>query len=373
VARSGRPGPGPVVAINGRASVRTEIGGVERFALQMSMRLPRLRPDRYGVIRPHPLLAHRAGHVWEQVVLPARSTRYGLLYCPANLAPIVSDRTVPVIHDLAALRFPEAYSRSYVGYQRAILPVIARRARLVITVSEFSRAELLDLLRISPERIEVIPEGVDERFVPAQRSEAAAVATRHGLRRPYVLTVGTVSARKNLEVLEPAARALEQDGIELVVAGSDRHYLRSPGTSLRRLGYISDRDLPALYAGARALAMPSRYEGFGLPCLEAMACGTPVVAARAAALPETVGEAGLLVDADDQLGFAEALTAVTRDRALHARLSEAGLQRAAEFPWSRTAELTDAVLARLLRGGAHSSVDLGAPIASARCSSSDAA
>ncbi len=271
-----------------------QIGGVERLAREMALRLPALAPDRYRVIRPPAALAHRAGHLWEQAALPVESARYALVYSPANLAPVLSRRNVLVVHDAAALRYPEAYSRAYSAYQRRVLPVLARRARLVITVSEFSRGELVELLGIGAERIRVIAEGVDRRFAPG--AETTLVRERYGLTKRYVLAVGTVSARKNLGALETAVRALGERGIEVVLAGSDRDYLRGSRVPLRRLGYVTERHLPALYAGALAFVMPSLYEGFGLPCLEAMACGVPVVALARGALPETVGDAGLIVE-----------------------------------------------------------------------------
>ncbi len=340
------PGGTLGVAINARAAVREQIGGVERLAREMAMRLPALRPDRYRVIRPPSGLAHAAGHVWEQGMLPASAAGCALIYSPANLAPLVSSRNVVVIHDLAALRHPGAYSSSYVRYQRLMLPQLARRARLVITVSEFSRAELVEVIGIAPERIAVIPGGVGERF--RADVDPSAVRRRYALEAPYALVVGTVSERKNLALLTLASRALRDRGVELVLAGADRDYLRATDVPLRRLGYVPDDQLPALYAGASALAMPSRYEGFGLPCLEAMACGTPVVAAAAGALPETVGEAGLLVDPADPEAFAGELITASCDDATRDRLVGAGLKRAAGFSWARTAELTDETIGRLL-------------------------
>lgn len=335
-----------VVAINARAAVRMEIGGVERLAREMTCRLPALRPDRYRVIRPPRRLAHRAGHVWEQAVLPAQVSGAAALYSPANLAPAACTRNVLVIHDVAALRYPDAYSRPYVEYQRRLLPRLARDAIALIAPSEFSRAELIEVLGAPAERVTVIPEGVDERFFADAVPGTAAAA--YGLEGPYVLAVGTMSARKNLNALNRAAAGLKQRGIDLVLAGSDRGYLRGSPGGLRRLGYIEERHLPGLYAGALALAIPSRYEGFGLPCLEAMASGTPVVAANAGALPETCGEAALLVEPRDEAGFADALLAAASDEPVRAGLIEAGRRWAAGFSWTQTASLTDALIGEVI-------------------------
>ena len=326
--------------------MREHIGGVERLAREMSVRLPLLRPDRYRVVRPPKSLAHGAGHLWEQAVLPARAADCALIYSPANMAPVASRRNVVVIHDAAALRHPEAYSGAYATYHRLILPLLARRARLVLTVSEFSARELVELLGADPARIRVIPNGVEERFRPDADPEPAR--RRHDLGRPYVLAVGTSSARKNHLALDASARALDREGIDLVVAGSDRGYLRGADAEPRRLGYVSEADLPGLYSGALALAMPSLHEGFGLPCLEAMASGTPVVIAPRGALPETCGDAALSADPGDPPAFAQTLLAAARDDALRARLVPAGLRRASSFSWTRTAELTDRAIGGLL-------------------------
>ena len=333
------------VLIDARAAARAEIGGVERVARELSARLPALRPDRYRVARPPAALAHRAGHAWEQALALRRCQ---LLYCPANLAPLGSRRHVVVIHDVAALSHPEWYRPIYVRYQRLLLPLIARRARRVITVSEFSKREVVRTLGVPVDRVEVVPNGVEPRFQRGADSSPARAA--HRLDRPYVLAVGTLIARKNLPALAVAEPLLEERGIELVTAGSGRGYMRAdartpPG---RPLGYVRDEHLPGLYAGALALAMPSLYEGFGLPCLEAMACGTPVVAADRGALPDTCGDAALVVDPDDRESLAEALLLAALDPRVRERLSEAGAERAGQFTWERSAALTDAAIGALL-------------------------
>jgi glycosyltransferase involved in cell wall biosynthesis len=330
------------VVIDARAAIRRETGGVERVARELALRLPALRPERYEALAPRPRLAHRAGHAWEQLVLPLRARAAALILCPANLAPLASARNLVLIHDVAALAHPEWYGRAYGAWQRVALPAIARRARLVITVSEFSRGEIAERLGVDAR---VVPNGVDESFSPG--ADAGPAARALGLERPYVLALSTRIARKNVGVLGAAAAALAERDIELVTAGSGRSYMRAGATPPGRpLGYVPEALLPGLLSGARALAMPSVYEGFGLPALEAMASGTPVVAADRAALPEVCGGAALLADPDDPDAFADALLRAAGPE--HERLRAAGLERAAGFSWDRSARMIDRLVGELL-------------------------
>jgi glycosyltransferase involved in cell wall biosynthesis len=315
-----------VIALNARAAARPELGGVERWARELAARLPALGD--YEVIRPPANFVHRAGHAWEQAVLPLKARRARLLLNPANLAPVAFPRNAVVIHDAAALRNPEWYSSAYVAWQRAVLPRVAKGARLVITVSEFSRAELRELLDVDAR---VVPGGVDARFHPDADPEPAKAAL--ALTRPYVLTVASRTARKNLHALDATARRLATKRIELVAAGGQRPQFRNGQQPARALGHVPDDHLPGLYAGAEAFVLPSLHEGFGLTCLEAMACGTPVVAARAGALPETCGDAARYVDPANPDDIAGQVEAALGDGALRA----AGPARAKQFTWERTA------------------------------------
>ena len=334
------------VLINARAAARPELGGVERWARELSARLPRLDPAGYRVVRPPRALVHRAGHAWEQLALPARARGAPLLLNPANVAPLAFPRNVVVIHDAAALREPGWYSRLYVAWQRALLPALARRAVHLVTVSQFSRHELIDLLDADPGKITVIPGGVDERFHPEVDPEPARAAL--ALHRPYVLTVASRTARKNLAALDETARRLAAAGIELVAAGGERPQFREGAAAgadgVRFLGHVPDDHLPGLYAGARAFVLPSLYEGFGLTALEAMAAGVPVVVSDRGGLPEVVGDAGVLVEPEDPAAIAAGVERVIGEGEERARLIAAGPVRAREFTWASTAERVDALL-----------------------------
>lgn len=324
-------------------------------------RLRALAPEAYAVAQP-PAWARRRqlAQTWEQTALPAAAARRraALIFSPANLAPLAWPRNVLVMHDAAVLREPDAYSPAYRAWHRRFGLACARRAVGVVTVSEFSRAELIELAGLDPERLTVIAGGVGAAFRPraadpatADAAEAAdgAVARRWGLERPYVLTIATTDARKNLTALERSARELAALGIDLAWAGDARPYFSRapPPAGLRRLGYVPDADLPALYRGALAFVLPSRYEGFGLTCVEAMACGTPVVAADRGALPETCDGAALLVDPDDHAALAAAVVAAATDESLRDRLRAGGLRRAAALTWDATAARTHGLLTRL--------------------------
>ena len=203
--------------------MRREIGGVERWARELSNRLPALRPGRYSVMRPPATLAHGAGQAWEQVALPLAARRSELLLSPANMAPLAGRGNVVVIHDVAPFREPDWFGRAYGAWHRALMPRIARGARLVIAPSEFVRGELVELLGLDPGRVRAIAPGVDAALRRPRSPEP--LLRRLGLEQPYVLALGTDSPRKNLGLLDRIAPALAAPGFGVAIAGSGRSYL----------------------------------------------------------------------------------------------------------------------------------------------------
>jgi glycosyltransferase involved in cell wall biosynthesis len=258
---------------------------------------------------------------WYLGALPVAARTDDVLHVPGHRGPLLSPAPLVVtIHDLAVLRHPEAFNRWTRTYSRAFLPRLARSAMRVIAVSEFTAREAVELLGVEEERVRVIPHGVEAPFEPTGRAEDG----------DYVLAVGTLEPRKNLPRVVLAA---ERAGVELRVVGA-----RGWGdVGVESAGFVSDDELARLYRGAVCLVYPSVYEGFGLPVLEAMACGTPVVTSRNTALAELSGDAAVLVDPRAVEAIAAGIAEAGRRRE---ELREAGLERARSFTWEAAARAT---------------------------------
>ena len=272
---------------------------------------------------------------WYPAVLPwrARRERLDVLHCTTYRAPLAASVPVVVtVHDLTLLRHPELLPLWTRLYGRTALRAVVRAAARVIAVSEFTKREVVELLGVQEERVRVVPNAADERFTPEGP----------GAEGEYVLTVGTLEPRKNLPRLAAAARAL---GVELRVAGA-RGWgdVDVAGDGVRWLGEVADEELPALYRGALCVAYPSLYEGFGIPVLEAMACGAAVVTSRGTAMEEVAGPAAVLVDPRDVDAIAYGL-----EQAMGRRdeLRRAGIERARRFTWAAAARATEAVYREL--------------------------
>jgi alpha-1,3-rhamnosyl/mannosyltransferase len=351
------------VGIDGRA-FGSPAAGVRRYVSNLVPALAALDGVQMVVLGGHPDaipagLAHveepphpptNAG--WVIVGLPRAAYRaeVDVIHAPAYTAPLWAHAPVVLtIHDVSYARRPQWYPYRQDWLRQAFYRRSARAAAEIVTDSAFSAGEIHEAYRIERDRIAVVPLGVSRAFSPGPAGSSAQLPT--GLTNPFVLHVGDLHERRNLPMLVDAVlRARRQvPALTLALAGLDRGVATrlveratrggAPG-AIRLLGVVGDDVLRALYGGAVALTYPSRYEGFGLPVLEAMASGTPVVAARAASIPEVLGDAGLLLEPDDVDGWAAAITRLVDDSPAWERMRAAGLARAASFTWAATARAT---------------------------------
>lgn len=281
------------------------------------------------------------------------------------LPPLRQGKTVVTIHDLSFLRYPEGAEPKLRRYLSSVVPRAVSRADLVLGDSENTRNDIIELLGVPPGKVEVLHPGVDEIFrVVEDERVLTEVSSLHGLDFPFILTVGTVEPRKNLILLLDAYAALRKASDvphKLVIAGGkgwlyEGVFRRVEELSLDEdvifLGFVADQNLPALYSLADVFVFPSLYEGFGLPPLEAMACGTPVITSRTSSLPEVVDEAGLMVPANDPDMLAETIGRVLNDPGLGEDLAKRGVSQARKFTWQATGEKLLAIYQRLLEEGA---------------------
>ncbi len=315
-------------------------------------------PARPGRAWRAPAERPAARAVWEQAALPILARRAGVdvLHGPVNVLPLLATcPTVVTVHDLAFLRRPDLVPTGRRRYFAALAGASVRRAARVIAVSESTRADIVGYLGVRPEKVVVTHLAADDGFRPVTGDALVAFQAEQGLVRPFVLSVGTIEPRKNLPALLRAFGSLAEElPHDLVLLGAEgwmggpirAAWLELPAATRERVrfvGFAPARALPAWYSAAAVLAFPSHYEGFGLPPLEAMSCGTPVVASNTSSLPEVVGDAALTVDPDDDAALAAALRRVLTEPALAADLRARGLARARRFSWAATAEATVAV------------------------------
>jgi glycosyltransferase involved in cell wall biosynthesis len=331
---------------------------------------PKENRTNFAVTRPNfifeqlPSDARLTRLLWEQWVLPLRLKQRGadILHSTHYTTPITGAiRRIVTFHDMTFLMYPEMHTAGKRFFFTWMIRFAARRADAIVADSNSTRHDVLRLLKIDPEKVFAVPLGVSSRFCPNQdAAETEAVCRRYGLPQPFILHVGELQPRKNMPRLVQAFKQIKLRGLphRLVFVGRKGWMYGELFKTLQELdiadqvifpGYVPESDLPFLYNAADLSVYPSLYEGFGLPVLEALACGTPVVTSNVSSMPEIIGDAGILVNPRQVEAIAEAMYRVLTDRALHDDLSRRGIERARLFPWERTARETLAVYERVVK------------------------
>lgn len=355
------------IAIDARdlANVTT---GVGRYLLNLLQHFPDLRPDFFFTLytdRPIPVPQRAAtlrtkiltGHpwLWKQVLMPIEQKRAhtDLFFVPSYSTPVCNPtHAVVTIHDMIYTRYPQWTTRLERWRFATIVRYSARFASRIIAVSEATRKDILALTGVSPRKVKVIYEGVDPIFRELPAENLVAAGARLGLALPFILYVGSLHYRRNVKRLLQAFAQLKQaEKIphQLVLCGLnlfEHHELEHWVTELQLVehvkyfGYVTDEDLVALYNLAELFVYPSMYEGFGLPVLEAMACGTPVITGNSSSLPEVAGDAALLIDPHDTLALSRAMASLIREASLRQELRERGQAQCRKFAWRTAAAET---------------------------------
>lgn len=354
--------------IDGRF-VQDHFPGIGRYTFNLIRALAQVAPDRAFTVWYNPTLRNtrydmmalarspnvrlerldvRTFSLQEQWRLPARldECRAGLYHSPYYIMPYrPGTRTVVTLYDLMPLRYPHYFSPSQRLIFNLAIRLAVRAARRVIAISQATAQDLVQLLRVPLNKIDVIPLAADPAFQPLPAQDVARVGEKYKLPESYVLSVGINKPHKNLGTLVEAWQRTKGEAGALVLAGAwdARYPIAQDGAATEGMVFIPnipEGDLPALYAGARVFVMPSLYEGFGLPMLEAMACGAPVIAANTSSLPEVAGNAALFFDPMDANALTEQILKVVRSSPLGEELRAKSLARAAQFSWEHTARET---------------------------------
>jgi len=342
--------------VNARFATRP-FTGVQRYSYEVSLRLrnatfiaPRPALKEYEGLQDRVIVAggRLNGHPWEQIALPWTIPQRAPLFSPAGCGPMAHPNQVLTIHDLGPLDAPESYSRGFALWYSQLVPALARKTRKIVTVSEYCRRRIVESLRVPESKVIVAGEAASTFFFRRSEAEIQRVKERFRISGSYFLAVGAISPRKNLtRLLEAWTRVIgDMDGASLVIVGKEGlrfasfSILSMPHDGVVHLTSVDDDELACLYSGARGLLYPSLYEGFGLPILEAMASGCPVLTSNCTAMPEVAGNAAVLVDPLSVACIAEGIRMLAHG--VRARdLSQQGYKRSQRFSWERTAEIVE--------------------------------
>ncbi|MEX3958516.1 glycosyltransferase family 4 protein [Trinickia sp. EG282A] len=343
-------------AINGKFTAQ-RITGVQRVAYELTraMQLLDLHSNDIEIVVPRnatepgaSLLSKRCcpwfmGNVWEQIALPLTTSGETLISL-CNTSPLIKRRQIVMVHDMAIFDVPYAFSKKFRLWYKLVFATIHRNAKVILTVSEFSKERICRHLNVDPSRVFVINPGIDH--MERVHSDRSVLARLELATVPYCLLVGSLDPRKNLRrTLAAVERLGHLSEVKFVVVGgkNSRVFGAQTPTSTPEnrqviwAGFVTDGELKALYENARLLAFPSLYEGFGLPPLEAMYCGCPAVVSREASLPEACGDAALYCDATSVDDIAAKMAQMLGDDNLRARYRQLGLMQARKYRWERAA------------------------------------
>jgi glycosyltransferase involved in cell wall biosynthesis len=324
--------------------------GVQRYTSEILSRLN----DKFDYASPEISLQGLRGHLWEQFVLP-KKLGSNLLWSPSNTGPISVEKQVVSIHDLSPLDNPGWYSRKFSGWYQFLLPRLINRARAVLTISEFTRQRILYYCPEARDKVHVTLLAASSQFKPVEQGYIDNAVSNLRIPSPhYFIALGSLEPRKNLNTLLLAWRRIHAKlpaDVWLVLAGGKGtshvfgdHRFDGLPPRVYLTGHVPDVLLPSLYSGAIASIYLSCYEGFGLPPLESMSCGTPVLASNSASLPEVVGDTGVLVDPFDIEAIGDSIVALVEDSSFRQDLRLRGLARSKLFNWDNTAKQTWKVL-----------------------------
>jgi len=336
------------LAINGHF-LKQPVTGVQRYAHEIIRVFDHEQiPYRY-VEPPESLESDSLRQLWMQGVMPFKTSKNELLWSPTNIGPVLKEKQVITLHDIADQLYPEWFNDRYVQWRSLILPSLLRRVKGIITVSQYSKQTILEQFPYTEGKINVIYNGVRlEHFYKRDAQEVKLLRDKYNLKHPFVITVGSLDPRKNTNRLLKAWNLISKSysrDIELAIVGGgmetfDFAIEESIGENVRFLGYVDDEDLPGLYTASQVFIYPSLFEGFGLPVLEAMACQTPVITSNTTSLSELAQNYALTINPHTVKDIARGLEQLLTDQHRREEMSAKGYDYARKFKWSKSARKT---------------------------------